>query len=115
VGLAISVSCLALTVVAHLWKEQLRDPLDKKVLIHLCCNLALAFLLFAAVAGETDHVDGCFVIGLLLHFFFLTSFMWMLVEGYNLFATFVTVYVGWPGGRAWRGAVRVGCGALPRA
>lgn len=41
---------------------------------------------------RTDPIVGCQVTTLLLHFFLLSAFTWMVIEGYNLYATFVIIF-----------------------
>ena len=92
VGLSLSIGLLVLCAVVHLVKRKLREQHDKKILIQLCLNLALAFLLFVTAAGETEDDATCAGIGIVLHYVLLTSFMWMLMMGLNLYTTFVVVF-----------------------
>lgn len=55
-------------------------------------TLAAAQLTFIVAVDRTDPIVGCQVTTLLLHFFLLSAFAWMVVEGYNLFATFVIIF-----------------------
>ena len=66
--------------------------------IHLCINLSVAQILFLAGIDKTGDPDGdvpihCQVIAVLLHYFFLVSFMWMLMEGGILYIVLVKVFV----------------------
>ena len=64
--------------------------------IHLCINLGIAQLIFVAGVDQSasDHVPiHCQVIAVLLHYFFLVSFMWMLMEGVVLYVILVRVFV----------------------
>ena len=64
--------------------------------IHLCINLGIAQLIFVAGVDQSasDHVPiHCQVIAVLLHYFFLVSFMWMLMEGVVLYVILVGVFV----------------------
>ena len=63
---------------------------------HLCINLGLAQLIFVAAVDKTaaDSVPvHCQVVAVLLHYFFLVSFMWMLMEGVVLYVVLVRVFV----------------------
>ncbi len=65
--------------------------------INLCVSLILAQLTF--VSGLTPHggggvVDpGCRTAAVLMHYLFLVSFMWMLMEGVFLYVALVRVFV----------------------
>ena len=65
--------------------------------INLCVSLILAQLTF--VIGVTPHggesvVDpGCRTAAVLMHYLFLVSFMWMLMEGVVLYLVLVKVFV----------------------
>ena len=64
--------------------------------INLCINLGIAQLIFVAGVDQSagDHVPiHCQVIAVLLHYFFLVSFMWMLMEGVVLYVILVRVFV----------------------
>ena len=64
--------------------------------INLCINLGIAQLIFVAGVDQSasDHVPiHCQVIAVLLHYFFLVSFMWMLMEGVVLYVVLVHVFV----------------------
>ena len=64
--------------------------------IHLCINLGIAQLIFVAGVDQSasDHVPiHCQVVAVLLHYFFLVSFMWMLMEGVVLFVILIVVFV----------------------
>ena len=63
--------------------------------IQLCVTLSIAQIIF--VAGVEPHFDevtiGCRSVAVLLHYWFLVSFMWMLMEGVVLYVALVRVFV----------------------
>ena len=68
--------------------------------VNLCLSLAIAQLTFVAGVDKTGLHDSndtvpihCQVIAVLLHYFFLVSFMWMLMEGVVLYVALVRVFV----------------------
>ena len=66
--------------------------------INLCISLAIAQIIFLAGVDKTGPLNGdvpihCQVIAVLLHYFFLVSFMWMLMEGVVLYVALVRVFV----------------------
>ncbi len=68
--------------------------------INLCISLGIAQLIF--VAGIDRSTDSgivpihCQAIAVLLHYFFLVSFMWMLMEGVVLYIVLVHVFITQP-------------------
>ena len=65
--------------------------------VNLCISLAVAQLTFIAGVDKNSNTDNvpihCQVIAVLLHYFFLVSFMWMLMEGVVLYVALVRVFV----------------------
>ena len=64
--------------------------------INLCISLGIAQLIFVAGVDQSasDHVPiHCKVIAVLLHYFFLVSFMWMLMEGVVLYIILIKVFI----------------------
>ena len=64
--------------------------------INLCINLGIAQIIFVAGVDQSasDHVPiHCQAIAVFLHYFFLVSFMWMLMEGVVLYVVLVCVFV----------------------
>ena len=65
--------------------------------INLCVSLILAQLTF--VIGVTPHGGGeevgpgCQTAAVIIHYLFLVSFMWMLMEGVVLYVALVKVFV----------------------
>ena len=66
--------------------------------IQLCVSLGIAQIIFVAgiepQLGEGQLVPvGCRLVAVLLHYWFLVSFMWMLMEGVVLYVALVRVFV----------------------
>ena len=64
--------------------------------VNLCINLAITQIIFVAGVGKTSINSvpiHCQVIAVLLHYFFLVSFMWMLMEGVFLYFALVKVFI----------------------
>ena len=69
--------------------------------IQLCVSLGIAQIIFVAGIeprlGEGYLVGGvpvgCRLVAVLLHYWFLVSFMWMLMEGVVLYVVLVRVFV----------------------
>ena len=65
--------------------------------INLCISLGIAQIIFVAGVDQSSGTDDvpahCQAIAVLLHYFFLVSFMWMLMEGVVLYLVLVKVFV----------------------
>ena len=64
--------------------------------INLCISLGIAQIIFVSGIDETSDTGvpvHCQAIAVLLHYFFLVSFMWMLMEGVFLYLVLVRVFV----------------------
>ena len=92
IGCSISIVCLAMAVaVFTLCHRQLKS--DRNT-IHknLCLCLLLAEIVFLSGINATHDRIVCGLVAGLLHFFFLCAFMWMLLEGFQLYVMLVEVF-----------------------
>ncbi|XP_064387611.1 adhesion G protein-coupled receptor E2-like isoform X3 [Halichondria panicea] len=95
VSVSISLFCLvltilALTIVKSLW------GMRNFIHVNLCGCLFIAQLLFVTTVDKTDNVVFCQSIAVVLHYAFLVTFMWMLMEGVVLYVVLVQVFVKRP-------------------
>lgn len=92
VGVGVSIVCLFATFMVYLVLEEARS-FAKKILMHLCVSLIAAMVLFL-VAGTTSDVSetACRVISASLHYWLLASFFWMLIQGHQIYHTFVLLF-----------------------
>ncbi|XP_072026659.1 adhesion G-protein coupled receptor G7-like [Amphiura filiformis] len=93
VGCAISIIALVLTLCIFIGFRKLRSTRQRVVLIHFCISLLSLYVVF--VAGIDTAVNskvGCVVVAALIHYFTLTTMMWMAVEARNLYSKLVTVF-----------------------
>ena len=58
--------------------------------MNLSVALILTIIVFLAGIRAKD-LKGCQAVAVLIHYFVLASFMWMAVEGFNLYLSFVKV------------------------
>ena len=66
--------------------------------IHLCVNLSIAQVIFVVGVDQTGPDEGnvpihCQVIAVAIQYFFMVSFMWMLMEGVVLYLALVKVFI----------------------
>ncbi|XP_064646701.1 uncharacterized protein LOC135499704 [Lineus longissimus] len=92
IGCGISIACLVVTVTLYAiyWKKIKSD----RSIIHLnlCVAIILADTTFLAGVEQTQIQAVCKVVAALLHFFFLAVFMFMLIEGVELYILLVKVF-----------------------
>ena len=111
IGVSISLVAMAATIFLFLFLEcKINATVSKKrplvtmrnyIHIQLCVTLGIAQIIF--VAGIEPHLGeghlvggvpvGCRLVAVLLHYWFLVSFMWMLMEGVVLYVALVRVFV----------------------
>ena len=111
IGVSISLVAMAATIFVFLFLEcKINANVSKKrplvtmrnyIHIQLCVTLGIAQIIF--VAGIEPHLGeghlvggvpvGCRLVAVLLHYWFLVSFMWMLMEGVVLYVALVRVFV----------------------
>ena len=111
IGVSTSLVAMALTIFVLLflecklnvtvYKNRPVVTLRNYIHIQLCVTLGIAQIIF--VAGIQPHLGGghlvggvpvgCRLVAVLLHYWFLVSFMWMLMEGVVLYVALVKIFV----------------------
>ncbi|XP_066459512.1 adhesion G-protein coupled receptor D1 isoform X2 [Eleutherodactylus coqui] len=94
IGCSLSIFCLAITLVTFAILSSVSTIRNQRYHIH--ANLSFAILVaqilllisFRFVPGTLP----CKIIAILLHFFFLSAFAWMLVEGLHLYSMVIKVF-----------------------
>ncbi|XP_053154048.1 adhesion G protein-coupled receptor L3 isoform X6 [Hemicordylus capensis] len=91
VGILLSLVCLLICIFTFCFFRGLQS--DRNT-IHknLCISLFVAELLFLIGINRTDQPIACAVFAALLHFFFLSAFTWMFLEGVQLYIMLVEVF-----------------------
>ncbi|PAV90498.1 hypothetical protein WR25_27150 isoform B [Diploscapter pachys] len=91
VGCALSIVCLALSLFIFTFFRSLYS-IRNSIHANLCFCLLVAELTFVIGMDRTSNPTGCAVVALFLHYFFLASFCWMLLEGYQLYLMLIQVF-----------------------
>ncbi|KAL1005089.1 hypothetical protein UPYG_G00054360 [Umbra pygmaea] len=91
VGLSVSLVCLLLCILTF-WLCRAIKGTRTTIHLHLCVCLFIADLVFLAGISQTQNKGGCGLVAGLLHFFFLGSFSWMLLEGVQLYQMVMLVF-----------------------
>uniref|UniRef100_K7FGP9 Adhesion G protein-coupled receptor E1 n=1 Tax=Pelodiscus sinensis TaxID=13735 RepID=K7FGP9_PELSI len=84
-GLIISLICLVLAIVTFLFCRPIRNSHSTFLHLQLSLCLFLADLLFIAGIDKTYNQLACSITAGLLHYLFLASFPWMLLEAVSLY------------------------------
>ncbi|EFB21922.1 hypothetical protein PANDA_020843, partial [Ailuropoda melanoleuca] len=86
VGLGLSLLCLLLAALTFLLCKAIQNT-STSLHLQLSICLFLAHLLFLTAIDRTEIKVLCAIIAGALHYLYLASFTWMLLEGLNLFLT----------------------------
>ncbi|XP_052823013.1 adhesion G protein-coupled receptor L4 isoform X2 [Octopus bimaculoides] len=97
IGGVISILAVFLTFICYiiLWRHVTTTTLNKSraiILMNLCVSMFIANLLFLLSDHLKSYKITCTVTSILLHFFYLTVFFTMFVEGIDIFVTIVFVF-----------------------
>jgi len=95
VGCSLSAVGLILTVLTISLARKLRRLRQNQILVFMSLSLLGAILLFTfGINGITDShsLDLCKAMASLLHYFLLSSIVWMSIEAYNLYQDLVKVF-----------------------
>lgn len=94
IGCAISIFGLAFTIVTYSMFRSLNRERSGKILLNMCVSMLLMNATFILMA-ETTRSDGmvlCTATAILLHYFLLTSLMWMCTEAVNMYQALIKVF-----------------------
>ncbi|XP_074061347.1 adhesion G-protein coupled receptor D1 [Macrotis lagotis] len=94
VGCSLSIFCLAITLVTFAMLSSVSTIRNQRYHIHANLSFAILvaqILLLTSFRFEPGTIP-CKVLAVLLHFFFLSAFAWMLVEGLHLYSMVIKVF-----------------------
>ncbi|XP_032085514.1 adhesion G-protein coupled receptor D1 [Thamnophis elegans] len=94
VGCSISIFCLTITLVTFAILSSVSTIHNQRYHIHANLSFAVLvaqILLLTSFQFEPGMVP-CKILAILLHFFFLSTFAWMLVEGFHLYSMVIKVF-----------------------
>ncbi|KAI4879848.1 hypothetical protein NFI96_002455, partial [Prochilodus magdalenae] len=91
IGLSLSLICLLVCILTFCFCRSIKGT-RTTIHLHLCLCLFIADFLFLFFISSTNNEVGCAVVAGLLHFFFLSAFCWMLLEGVQLYRMVVLVF-----------------------
>ncbi|MBN3296600.1 AGRD1 protein, partial [Amia calva] len=94
IGCSISIFCLTITLVTFAILSSVSTIRNQRYHIHANLSFAILvaqILLLISFRFESDTLP-CKIMAILLHFFFLSAFAWMLVEGLHLYSMVIKVF-----------------------
>ncbi|XP_078355773.1 adhesion G protein-coupled receptor L4-like, partial [Oculina patagonica] len=92
IGLGISILGETVTIVAYLLLLCSSNDQQSHVHVNLVTTLAMAQVIFLAGIDATHDQVLCITVAALIHYFYLSSFCWMLIEGVMLYLFIIEVY-----------------------
>ncbi|NXB03342.1 AGRD1 protein, partial [Cnemophilus loriae] len=94
IGCALSIFCLTITLVTFAVLSSVSTIRNQRYHIHanLSCAVLLAQALLLTSFQFSPGTLPCKILAILLHFFFLSAFAWMLVEGFHLYSMVIKVF-----------------------
>ncbi|XP_064632219.1 uncharacterized protein LOC135490733 isoform X2 [Lineus longissimus] len=94
IGCGVSLLGLVLTLLTYCLFKCLWCDKSGKILINLCVAMLLLNICFLLAAHKATLVYNpiCIIFSVLLHYFLLTTMMWMCVEAVNMYQMLVTVF-----------------------
>ncbi|XP_066187907.1 adhesion G-protein coupled receptor D1 [Sylvia atricapilla] len=94
IGCALSILCLMITLLTFAVLSSVSTIRNQRYHIHanLSCAVLLAQVLLLASFQLSPATLPCKILAILLHFFFLSAFAWMLVEGFHLYSVVIKVF-----------------------
>ncbi|XP_067829260.1 adhesion G protein-coupled receptor L3-like [Heptranchias perlo] len=91
VGLSISLVCLLMAIVTFSTCHPLKET-RRTIHTNLCLSLFVADLVFLFGISQTGNQTLCGIIAAVLHYFFLSVFAWMFLEGIQLYLMVEVVF-----------------------
>ncbi|KAJ7389275.1 hypothetical protein OS493_032432 [Desmophyllum pertusum] len=92
IGVGISLLGETITIVAYILLLCSSHDQQSHVHINLVATLAMAQVIFLAGIDATQDQVLCLTVAALIHYFYLSSFCWMLIEGVMLYLLIIEVY-----------------------
>ncbi|XP_062446258.1 adhesion G-protein coupled receptor D1 [Rhea pennata] len=94
IGCSLSIFCLTITLVTFAILSSVSTIRNQRYHIHANLSFAVlvAQILLLISFQFSPGTMPCKVLAILLHFFFLSAFAWMLVEGFHLYSMVIKVF-----------------------
>ncbi|KAM7449250.1 hypothetical protein ABFA07_002808 [Porites harrisoni] len=92
IGLGVSLLAETITIVAYMLLLCSNNDQQSHVHMNLVATLAMAQVIFLAGIDASQDQVLCLTVAALLHYFCLSAFCWMLIEGIMLYLLIIEVY-----------------------
>ncbi|XP_072839276.2 adhesion G-protein coupled receptor D1 isoform X1 [Pogona vitticeps] len=111
IGCSLSIFCLSITLITFAVLSSVSTIRNQRYHIHanLSFTILVAQLLLLISFQFNPGTVPCKVLAILLHFFFLSAFTWMLVEGFHLYSMVIKVFGSEESKHVYYYAVGWGC------
>eukprot|EP00056_Hartaetosiga_gracilis_P009917 m.144222 g.144222 ORF g.144222 m.144222 type:complete len:1386 (-) comp13220_c0_seq3:1716-5873(-) len=91
IGTYVSIPCLCATMLILLWFKHTRNDFNKMIVLHISANLLVVYLLFLTGSRPQLNIN-CVAFAIVMHFFLISSFLWMLVQALQMYCMYVLVF-----------------------
>ncbi|XP_065199232.1 uncharacterized protein LOC135830935 [Sycon ciliatum] len=91
IGCGISLVCLVIVAFVFIYFKSLHND-HNAIHCNLAISLGLAQLIFLIGIQRTENASVCTGFAVVLHYFFVAAFMWMFVEGLQIYFMLVRVF-----------------------
>ncbi|XP_072022727.1 uncharacterized protein [Amphiura filiformis] len=93
VGCSLSLIGLAVTILCLIFVKHLRESKTTPTRLMLCLTLFISMTFLLVGMERTEDPDACAVFAFFIHYFTLTSLMWMGIEAVYLYRNIVAVVI----------------------
>ncbi|XP_064607198.1 uncharacterized protein LOC135471789 isoform X2 [Liolophura sinensis] len=94
IGCGISMLGLTITIITYGLFKCLHGDKSGKILLNLCVSMLMLNIVFVLGSQKGSHYgrEICMTVAILIHYFLLTTLMWMCIEAGNMYRVLVTVF-----------------------
>ncbi|XP_028418860.1 adhesion G protein-coupled receptor E1-like [Dendronephthya gigantea] len=94
IGCALSLAGLLLTIVTMLLSREQRKQLPSQILLNFCIALSLMIMVLLVSDNmlKKSTFTACRAAAIALHYFFLSAFLWMAVEGFTMYLKIIKIF-----------------------
>eukprot|EP00036_Acanthoecidae_sp_10tr_P024959 CAMPEP_0206317430 /NCGR_PEP_ID=MMETSP0106_2-20121207/16636_1 /ASSEMBLY_ACC=CAM_ASM_000206 /TAXON_ID=81532 /ORGANISM="Acanthoeca-like sp., Strain 10tr" /LENGTH=1281 /DNA_ID=CAMNT_0053749031 /DNA_START=95 /DNA_END=3941 /DNA_ORIENTATION=+ len=91
VGVGVSLVCILVTVGTLATVDLLRNQLRYRILCNLVISIGFSLVMFTLISTPKGKIE-CSIVSGLTQYFFTATFLWNLIDSFDLYQTFVVVF-----------------------